>query len=87
MWSLVRGLPLVEGEDPQESTCYVTDGSCRTCLFPLTQSSVEADAEGAPRGCCAWVQCLGAERGCAAWCIAWLRCMVAMHGALHACIA
>merc|ERR1712085_149866 len=32
----------VEGKDPQESSCYVTDGSCRTCLFPLTQSNVEA---------------------------------------------
>ena len=29
------------GEDPQESTCYVTDGSCRTCLFPMTQGTVE----------------------------------------------
>jgi hypothetical protein len=46
IWTLVRGLPLVEGEDPQESTVYVTDGSCRTCLFPNTQSSFEADGAG-----------------------------------------
>ena len=41
-----------EGKDknPEDSTCYVTDGSCRTCLFPLTQSNVEAvvDADGNP---------------------------------------
>ena len=39
-----------EGKDPQESSCYVTDGSCRTCLFPLTQCKVEAivDADGNP---------------------------------------
>merc|ERR1719162_200836 len=36
VWSLVRGLPMEEGKDknPEDSTCYVTDGSCRTCLFP-----------------------------------------------------
>merc|ERR1712127_1112641 len=50
VWSLIRGLPMEEGKDPQESTCYVTDGSCRTCLFPMTQCKVEAvvDADGKP---------------------------------------
>ena len=47
IWTLVRGDPLVEGEDPQEtSTIYATDGSCRSCLFPMTQSIVEPDGKG-----------------------------------------
>ena len=39
MWSLVRGLPMVEGKDPQESSCYVTDGSCRTCASAWVNSA------------------------------------------------
>merc|ERR1740125_8358 len=43
VWTLIRVLPMEEGKDknPEDSTCYVTDGSCRPCLFPLTQSNVE----------------------------------------------
>jgi hypothetical protein len=50
VWTLIRGLPMKEGQDPQESSCYVTDGSCRTCLFPMPQANVEAvvDENGEP---------------------------------------
>ena len=46
IWTLVRGNPMVEGEDAEESTCYATDGSCRSCLFPMTKSTVEPDGAG-----------------------------------------
>ena len=55
IWTIVRGDPQVEGEDAPESKVYATDGSCRTCLFPMTQGNVEADGMGSynmPCGLC-----------------------------------
>lgn len=54
IWTLVRGDPVIDGDDFPESTCYITDGSCRTCLFPLTNGKVEPEAGGYSLtcGCC-----------------------------------
>ena len=50
IWTLIRGVPVKAGGDPQESTCYVTDGSCRICQFPMTQGKVQerVAADGSP---------------------------------------
>merc|ERR1719460_2161134 len=41
IWTLIRGVPSKAGCDPEESTCYITDGSCRVCQFPMTQGKVQ----------------------------------------------
>jgi len=47
IWTLVRGNPFVKDapEDAPEATIYATDGSCRSCMFPLTQSNVEREGD------------------------------------------
>jgi len=42
IWTLVRG---EEGEG-ENSTVFVTDGSCRTCQFPMIKGEVAKDAQG-----------------------------------------
>jgi len=48
IWTLVRGNPFVKDapEDAPDATCYATDGSCRSCLFPMTKGKVEREGEG-----------------------------------------
>jgi nitrite reductase/ring-hydroxylating ferredoxin subunit len=48
IWTLVRGEPLVEGADDawERTTVYATDGSCRACLFPLTNGATTKEADG-----------------------------------------
>merc|ERR1719454_830891 len=54
VWTLVRGDPVLpageDGEAP-ESTCYVTDGSCRVCLFPMTNAEVTKEGDGYAMTC------------------------------------
>merc|ERR1719460_912918 len=53
IWTLIRGNPFVKDapEGSPEATVYATDGSCRSCLFPLTQSSVEREGDGFAMTC------------------------------------
>ena len=48
IWALRRGTPVEEGANPEDSVIYATDGTCRTCLFPLTKGEVTPlkDEEG-----------------------------------------
>merc|ERR1719353_2360956 len=50
VWTLVRGDPVLpageDGEEPPESTVYVTDGSCRSCLFPMIKGEVSKESDG-----------------------------------------
>jgi len=46
LWTLVRGDALAEDMPVEESVVYATDGSCRTCLFPMTKGTLEALPEG-----------------------------------------
>ena len=47
VWTIIRGTPFSKDEDAPEPTVYATDGSCRTCLFPMTNGQLSS-ADEAP---------------------------------------